>query len=163
MDVNFLGEWKIVLTGEEPESDITITFTDASDVFDKTIGVSDEFIQRILDLVKEKENYSIYTGIKKATSPSGEDKSDRALFMLVGEDKQGIKFALLLGQVDEKTWVITGFWPDTFAEACKSHNEILEAVLQTVLFDPDNWKFVEFVVPWAPFSQASEKKDASAG
>ncbi|MGQ4832991.1 MAG: hypothetical protein ACP6IS_03700 [Candidatus Asgardarchaeia archaeon] len=154
-----MSQWKVILSDEESKNDVTITFTDVGDVFENQIGVDDTFIQKILDLVKEKENYSIFTGIKSVISPVGTDESDKAIFMLAGEDKQGLKFAILLGQIDEKTWSIIGFWPDAFAKVCKSNNKILEAVLRVVLFDPDNWKFIEFVVPWSPFAQESQKED----
>lgn len=156
--MNYLTAWEVTLSGETPDSEIKIAFTDASEIFENTIGVNDIFIHKLLDLIKENENYSIYTGIKKVVSPSGEDKSDRALFILVGEDKHEVKFAILLGQVDEKTWIIVGFWPDAFAEACKEHNEILESILQSVLFNPDNWKFIEFVVPFSQFMQTQTKE-----
>jgi len=124
----------------------TIEFIDVKGIYDSYVGFERSVFNELLENFNKFENYKSKNVINEVKSPEGEDLSDRPILMLVGLDKNDLRFGMLLYLSDEDV-VILGLWPEQFFDAVKSDENVLIGALVAFLKAPENWKLVHLGLP----------------
>jgi len=140
--------WKLVLEGahEGEDDDLELEFIDASNIFGEPT-IEKSFVDAIIQLAKERENYSVFRNLKKIISDKGEDMTGMAIWALLGivsENSQRV--GLLLGSLEEGGVHIIAAWPNSFADQLRGDVSLLDVVLDNFTSNPDFWKQVDLIV-----------------
>ena len=142
-----MKKWEIEIKEESTKEGFIVELIDATEAFEESLLITDKFLLYLTDNVKEKDNYVAHAVIERITSPDGEDVTAKMVFFVYGEDIDGVKVGLLLGQLTDKRFVILALWPDAFVEACKKEKKLLEAIVESILFAPERWSSVDIILP----------------
>jgi len=143
----FLKKWEVEIKEENDKEGFIVEMIDASETFEEALLITDKFLLYLTDNVKERDNYVAHAVIEKITSPDGEDVTAKMVFFVYGEDIDGVKVGLLLGQLTDQRFVILALWPEAFIEACKKEKKLLETVVESILFAPERWSSVDIILP----------------
>ncbi len=138
--------WKVLFEGKEPgpADDFTVTFTDIRDILGGIPVFKMELLTRIAGNIKKYDNYSLIGNVKEVTPPEELEFLPEQYFVLVAEDKKGLKFGFLMILLEDGV-AIAGLWPTDFAAVTKEDNRIMDGVLYHVLESPGNWKTVALI------------------
>lgn len=149
MDVSTLkGYWDISLN--ESLSNIidskAIQFIDVKAIYSSYVGFERSVFNELLENFNRFENYRTKNIINEIKSPEGENLSNEPILMLVGLDKNDLRFGVLLYLSDEDV-VILGLWPEQFFNAVKNDENVLVGALVAFIKAPGNWKVVHLGAP----------------
>ncbi len=140
--------WNIELT--ESLGDIlegkSLEFIDVRQIYNNYVGFEKSVFDELLENFNKYDNYESENKILGIISPEGENLSDRPILILIGLDKNNLKFGMLLYLGEEDT-IILGLWPEQFFEAVKSDENVLIGAIVAFLKAPENWKLVKMVLP----------------
>ena len=140
--------WEITLEGSSPDTgdDIVFKFGDMLEIKDVFISLKPEFVDALLNSIKENENYHVIGNIKKIASPDGKDYSDREMFAVLGKNNQDIRYGFLFGWIKDNP-VIVGLWPEHFWGAVKEDEEFIDMLLYAILKKPETWNRLDVILP----------------
>ena len=140
--------WKVTFEGESPGSadDFTLEFTDIRDVIGEFIGLKTEAIKKIKEKIEKYENYHEIGNVKEIVGPEGEGIVEEACIVLLGIDKNEMRFGFLLALAEDKISLIA-LWPKAYADAVRDNDRLLSGVIYYMVERPDNWRRVDLVLP----------------
>ena len=155
-----MKKWEIEIKEQNAQEGFIVEMIDATEAFKESLLLTDKFLLYITDNINQKDNYVAHAVIEKILSPDGEDVTSKMVFFVYGEDIDGVKVGLLLGQLADKRFVILALWPEAFVEACKQEKKLLETVVESILFAPERWSNVDIILPRKsiPDMQREDKK-----
>lgn len=149
-----MSNWNVKFDGADPgpSDDFTLSFVNIDNIVksEEQFVLVDKYVDDLLNLCRDNDNYSVIGNLKEITSPQGEDLSDKRIYALMGVHTgtgQSLQLGCLLAQYNEGNWGILGLWPDPFAEAVKENNEILSGFLMAFIGSPNDWERVDVVIP----------------
>lgn len=142
-------KWLVRFEGDKPgpADDFELEFVDVVEILGKIPIYKKLLFDKLIEAIKQNDNYYVWENIKNIKPPEEVPFSLGNYFIILAIDKEGLKFGILMVLFQEKV-ILGGLWPSELADAVKKDNDILDAVLYTVLEKPDNWK--ELVVVYAP-------------
>lgn len=133
--------WSIFLTGKEPddpEKDWTLIFYDTKEIFEEKLILKKQYMDDLLDKVKEQEHYHFIRNIRTVISSTGENLSDKALFIILATGKEKpIKFGILLGSLKDGGMHTIALWPKLFAQAVAQDAKIVSAFISRSIQNPE--------------------------
>jgi len=127
---------------------VDMMFTDVRDIFDGWLVFKKVLFDKIVDAIKNKENYFAVQAIEEVNPPSEEiSVLPEQCFIVIATDLEGNPYGFLF-VVTAKGTVLAGIWPEPLAAAMKEKNDLLNAILYLLLEEPERWKevIVVFVV-----------------
>lgn len=140
--------WKLTLEGstEGTDDDLELIFLDTSNIIGEPT-IERTFVDRIINLSRNSDNYSVFRNLKKIISDKGEDMTGHAIWALLGIVKENSqRVGLLLGALDSGGVHIIAAWPDSFADQLRSDVSLLDVVLDNFTSRPDFWKQVDLII-----------------
>ncbi len=138
--ITFSKRWNVILIGkgEEPEKDWNLVFYDAHEALDEKLVLKKEFVDDLLEKVKEIKKYHFIRNIRSVTTSTGEDFSDKALFIILATSaEKKLKFGILLGSLKDGGVHLIALWPEAFAQAVVSDREIIGAFITRSVKEPE--------------------------
>jgi len=139
-------QWVVTFEGEKPgpADDVKVSFVDIIEVLGEIPVLKEMFLDRLLERIKESDNYYTWSNIKSVVPPEEIELGLEQYYIILGVDKEGRKYGLLM-ILTGKGVVLGGIWPVGLAEAIKEDKELLNGLLFTLLEKPDFWQEVVFV------------------
>jgi len=140
--------WKLTLEGssEAKDDDLELVFLDTSNIIGEPT-IERTFIDRIINLSRNLDHYSVFRNLKKIISDKGEDMTGHAIWALLGIVKENSqRVGLLLGALAGGGVHIIAAWPDSFADQMRSDVSLLDIVLDNFTSQPDFWKQVDLII-----------------
>ena len=95
--------WQLTLEGKNDDStdDLELEFIDTSNILGEPV-VSRDFLDEIVKMTQNYQNYAIFRNLKQIINDKGEDVSKQAIWALLGIVKQNSqKVGLLLGSLTD--------------------------------------------------------------
>ncbi len=141
-----MQEWKVLFAGSspEPESDFELAFTDVKSILGDYLGIKEEVVDKLRELIDEKDNFHLIVNIKNVSPP--EERKDLSnleiAWIILCLDKKDLPFGFLF-----MGGVLVGIWPTEYATAVKEDENLLNGVLGAILTRPEMWKRVDVVLP----------------
>ena len=138
--LTFSKRWTILLKGksDEPEKVWTLDFFDAHEALKQKLVLKKEFVDDLLAKVKEVEYYHFIKNIRKVSTSTGEDFSDKALFIVLATSaEKKLRFGLLLGTLKDGGVQVVGLWPEAFAQAIGTDEGIIGAFITRSVKEPE--------------------------
>ncbi len=140
----FLKVWTVLLAGKDPndpQKDWTLIFYDIHEFFEENLVLKKKFLEDLLDQVKKVEHYHFIRNMRSITSSSGDDLSDKALFIILAttSDKK-LKFGMLIGTLKNGNLHVIALWPEIFAQAVIKDESIIGAFITRSIQNPDWFK-----------------------
>lgn len=145
------GFWSIIFDGEDPgpSDDFALEFMDCSFLVGEPL-LKNDFLEDLILLVKEQDQYNIIGNIKKINDDLGEDQTDKNIYALLGIMNNGLRLGFLLGNViDGETnyWHVAALWPENFALNVIKDQAIFKSALLSFVKKPDEWARVDLIIP----------------
>ena len=140
--------WTLILEGgsESDDDDLELQFIDTSNIMGEPT-IERSFVDKMINLSKNLENYSVFRNLKKITSDKGEDMTGHAIWALLGIVKENSqRIGLLLGALAEGGIHIIAAWPESFADQLRSDVSLLDNVLDNFVTRPDFWTQVDLII-----------------
>ncbi|MHA2031498.1 MAG: hypothetical protein ACW99A_05405 [Candidatus Kariarchaeaceae archaeon] len=140
--------WKLTLEGssEAQDDDLELIFLDTSNIMGEPT-IERSFVDTIISLSKNLDNYSVFRNLKQIISDKGEDMTGHAIWALLGIVKENSqRVGLLIGALAEGGIHIIAAWPDSFADQLRSDVSLLDIVLDNFTSRPDFWKQVDLII-----------------
>ncbi|MGQ4891646.1 MAG: hypothetical protein ACP6IP_04055 [Candidatus Njordarchaeia archaeon] len=140
--------WKVTFEGEDPgpADDFNLDFIDMNETIGSYLALKKEALDILEKLMKEKENYNVIGNIKDVSIPIPENIPIGAFFALLGIDKEELRFGFLL-LMGKDELLLVGIWPEPFVDAVKENTNIMNAVVGSMLEQPENWRRVDLILP----------------
>lgn len=140
--------WNLTLEGssESLDDDLELQFLDTSNIIGEPT-IERSFVDRIINLSRTLDNYSVFRNLKKIVSDKGEDMTGHAIWALLGIVKENSqRIGLLIGALAEGGVHIIAAWPESFADQLRSDVSLLDIVLDNFTSRPDFWKQVDLII-----------------
>ncbi len=148
-------QWVVTFEGQKPgpADDVEVGFVDIIEILGEIPVLKRMFLDRLLEQIKASENYYTWSNIKNVTPPEELDLRLEQYFIILGVDREGRKYGLLMILTGEGI-ILGGIWPTALADAIKEDKKLLNALLFTLAEKPDFWDEVVFV-----YAETQEKKE----
>jgi len=133
-------KWHIVFAGKERNDrtqDWTLDFSDADSTLGKELIFKSEFMQDLIEQMKESKHYRFLRIIQTIISSNNEDLTDKAIYLILATSaEEQLKIGIMLGSLKEGDYHVIAVWPEAFAQAISENNDILFGFMTRLVKDP---------------------------
>ncbi len=155
-EVNSVSYWKVTLESAEsgPSDDVIVDFLSIDSLYGDKSGliVSADFMWKLVELLRTRENYMSMPNVKSVISPKNEDLTNESICVLFGllqPEKDVVEVAWLIKERESENneFDLLGFCPDYIAQQSISSPDDMNTFLGSVVGHPEDWKRFYFLFP----------------